>query len=129
MAQHRLTADEQGKTHLEPLDLLAWPFENGPGEFKGVGGAVIGDATRVMLMRFESGAHPGFHRAMPSLAVLLQGALVVSDSSGGEVRLSPGDAIRVEPMTRGSWRLGNPGGERALLAIVPMPPPRSSEAG
>src|SRR5688572_19492350 len=96
MAAYRLTADERGRTHLAPLDLFEWPFENGPGEFKGVGGAVIGDARRVMLMRFEPGSRPGLHRAVPALAVLLSGELVVNDSSGGEVVLAPGDAIRVE---------------------------------
>ena len=122
MAQHRLVADEDGRTRLEPLDLIGGGFENGPGEFKGVGGAVLGNASRVMLMRFDPGAHPGFHRAVPSFAVLLEGTLVVSDSTGGEVLLRPGDAIRVEAITRGSWRLGNPEAERALLALVPMPP-------
>ena len=40
MAAYRLTADEHGHTRLEPMDLFNWPFENGPGEFKGVGGAI-----------------------------------------------------------------------------------------
>lgn len=128
MAQYRIFRGDDGKSTLEPLDLLASPFENGPGEFKGVGGMVLGDATRVMLMRFESGAHPGFHRAIPSFVVLLEGALVVSPASGDEVLLQPGDAIRVEAMERGTWRLRNPGVVDALLALVPMPPPPSAEA-
>jgi len=122
MAAYRLRADEQGRTHLEPLDLFAWPFENGPGDFKGVGGAVMGDASRVMLMRFESGAHPGLHRAVPCFGVLVEGELVVQDSSGGEVVLHPGDAIRVETTGRGGWRLGNRGEGYALLALSQMPP-------
>jgi len=125
MASYRLTADEAGKTHLEPADLFAWPFENGPGDFKGVGGAVMGDASRVMLMRFESGSRPGFHRAVPSFAVLLSGELVINDSTGGEVVLQPGDSIRVETTGRGGrggWRLGNRQQEFALLALVQMPP-------
>lgn len=121
MAGYRLRADESGKTHIAPFDLFGWPFENGPGEFKGVGGAVIGDARRVMLMRFESGAYPGFHRAVPSFAILLAGELVVNDSSGGEVVLLPGDAMRVETTGRGGWRLGNRQTEMALLALVQMP--------
>ena len=121
MAGYRLTADEQGKTHLAPFDLFEWPFENGPGDFKGVGGAVMGDARRIMLMRFESGSRPGFHRAVPSFAVLLSGELVVNDSSGGEVVLQPGDSIRVETTGRGGWRLGNRGEDDALLALVQMP--------
>lgn len=124
MAAYRMTADEAGRTRLEPTDLLAWPFENGPGDFKGVGGAVMGDASRVMLMRFEVGARPGFHRAVPSFAVLLQGELMVWDSTGGEVRLQPGDAVRVETTGRGGWRLGNPGETDALLALAQMPPRR-----
>ena len=85
-------------------------------------------ASRVMLMRFESGAHPGFHRAIPAFAVLLEGSLVVSPGEGDEVLLQPGDAVRVEPMERGTWRLGNPGLTDALFAVIPMPPPPSSEA-
>ena len=127
MAGYRLTADEQGKTHLAPWDLLDWPFENGPGDFKGVGGAVVGDARRVMLMRFESGSRPGFHGAVPSFAVLLSGELVVNDSSGGEAVLAPGDVVRVETTGRGGWRLGNRQEEFALLALVQMPLAPSGE--
>ena len=126
MAQYRLFRGDTGKSALEPLDLLASPFENGPGEFKGVGGVVLGNASRVMLMRFESGSHPGFHRAIPAFAVLLEGALVVTAGDGAEVTLAPGDAIRVEPMERGTWRLGNPGLTDALFAVVPMPPVSSA---
>lgn len=122
MAQYRLFAGEQGRSILEPVQLLASPFENGPGEFKGVGGVVLGNASRVMLMRFESGAHPGFHRASPAFAVLLEGSLVVTPREGDEVLLAPGDVVRVEPMERGSWRLGNPGATDALFAVIPMPP-------
>lgn len=126
MAQYRLSRGDTGKSVLQPLDLLASPFEIGPGEFKGVGGVVLGNASRVMLMRFESGSHPGFHRAIPAFAVLLQGALVVTAGDGSEVTLAPGDAIRVEPMERGTWRLGNPGLTDALFAVVPMPPASST---
>jgi len=126
MAQYRLFRGDNGKSTLEPLALLASPFENGPGEFKGVGGVVLGNASRVMLMRFESGSHPGFHRAIPAFAVLLEGVLVVTAGAGDEVTLAPGDAIRVEPMERGTWRLGNPGVTDALFAVVPMPPPPSA---
>ena len=96
MTAYLLRADDEGQTHLEPYDLFAWPFENGPGEFKGVGGAILGDASRVMLMRFERGAHPGFHRAVPSFGVVVAGEVVVSDSRGTSVALGVGDAIRVE---------------------------------
>ena len=80
-----------------------------------------------MMMRFEVGARPEFHRAVPSFAVLLAGVLVVSATSGDEVELHPGDAVRVETTGRGGWRLGNRGDDEALLALAQMPP--SSEAG
>ena len=128
MTAYRLTADEHGKTHLEPYDLFDWPFENGPGDFKGVGGAVMGDASRVMLMRFEVGARPGFHRAVPSFGVVVSGAIVVSDSAGQSVTLEVGDAIRVETTGRGGWRLGNRGDAMALLALVQMPPKQAPSA-
>lgn len=126
MTAWRLYADQGGETRIERLDLLGWPFESGPGEFKGVGGAVMGDATRVMLMRFETGSRPPLHRALPAFAVLLEGELVVNDSSDGEVVLQPGDAVRVEPGVDsahpGRWRLGNRAEGYALLALVQMPP-------
>ncbi len=126
MAQYRLHRGDHDRSVLEPLPLLDSPFENGPGAFKGVGGVVLGNASRVMLMRFEPGAHPGFHRAVPAFAVLLEGALAVSPADGPEVLLQPGDAIRVEPMERGTWRLGNPGAVDSLLAVIPMPPPAAA---
>ena len=129
MAAYRLTADADGKTHLEAWDLFAWPFENGPGEFKGVGGAVLGDASRVMLMRFERGARPGFHRAVPSFAVVVAGEIVVTDSAGVDAVLRVGDAIRVETTGRGGWRLGNRGEGEALLALVQMPPASAEAPG
>jgi quercetin dioxygenase-like cupin family protein len=125
---YRLYADDDGRTHLEPLDLLDRPWENGPGDFKGVGGSVLGDASRVMFMRFERGARPPLHRAVPSLAVLLQGELVLNASDGAEVVLAPGDAVRVETTGQGGWRLGNRGDEFALLALVQMPPRRGADA-
>lgn len=126
MAGYRMTADERGQTHLEPMDLFAWPFENGPGEFKGVGGAAMGNASRVMLMRFETGARPGFHRAVPGFLVVLSGELVVWDSTGTEVALAPGDALRCETTGRGGWRLGNRVEQNTLVALVQMPPKKSS---
>jgi len=122
MAGYRMTADERGQTHLEPMDLFAWPFENGPGEFKGVGGAAMGDASRVMLMRFETGARPGFHRAVPGLLIVLSGELVVWDSAGTEVALGVGDTLRCETTGRGRWRLGNRLDSNTLVALVQMPP-------
>lgn len=125
---YRLFADDSGVTHLEPLELLDRPWENGPGEFKGVGGSVLGDASRVMLMRFETGARPGLHRAVPSFAVCLEGEIVVSASDGTDVALGPGDAVRVETTGRGGWQLGNKLDQPSLLAVVQMPPPTTSPA-
>jgi hypothetical protein len=122
ISAYRLFADDAGVTHLEPLALLDRPWENGPGEFKGVGGSVLGDASRVMLMRFETGARPGLHRAVPSFAVCLEGEIVVSASDGTNVALRPGDAVRVETTGRGGWQLGNKLDEPSLLAVVQMPP-------
>lgn len=126
MAGYRMTADERGQTHLEPMDLAAWPFENGPGEFKGVGGAMMGEASRLMLMRFETGARPGFHRAVPGFLIVLTGELVVWDSSGTEVALLPGDALRCETTGRGGWRLGNRVPQDTLVALVQMPPKKGT---
>ncbi len=126
IAAYRLYADDSGTTHLEPLELLDRPWENGPGEFKGVGGSVLGDASRVMLMRFEAGARPGLHRAVPSFAVCLEGEIVVTASDGTNVALGPGDAVRVETTGRGGWQLGNKLDEPSLLAVVQMPPQAAS---
>jgi len=120
VAAFRFYADEGGVTHLDKLDLFDRSWENGPGDFKGVGGSVLGDASRVMLMRFERGARPPLHRAVPCLAVLLTGVLVMSSSDGTNVELVPGDAVRVETTGVGGWRLGNRGESEALLAVVQM---------
>jgi hypothetical protein len=128
MAVFRLYADEAGVTHVEPLDLFDRPWENGPGEFKGVGGSVLGDASRVMLMRFERGARSPLHRAVQCFAVLLSGALVVSASDGTNVELGPGDAVRVETPGRGRWQLGSRAKGEALLAVVQMPAGAAREA-
>jgi quercetin dioxygenase-like cupin family protein len=76
-----------------------------------------------MLMRFETGARPGLHRAVPSLAVVLQGEIIVTASDGASVALIPGDAVRVETTGRGGWQLGNRADTPSLLAIVQIPPP------
>jgi len=122
MPAYRLYADDSGTTHLEPLDLGDRGWENGPGEFKGVGGSVLGDASRVMLMRFETGARPGLHRAVPSFAICLEGEIVVTASDGTNVALGPGDAVRVETTGRGGWQLGNRTDAPSMLAVVQMPP-------
>lgn len=91
-----------------------------------MGGSVLGDASRVMLMRFEKGARPGLHRAVPSLAVVLEGEIVITASDGANVALEPGDAVRVETTGRGGWQLGNRLDTPSLLAVVQMPPAAAS---
>lgn len=122
MPVYRLFASEDGATHIEPMEASAFSFEHGPGEFKGVGGMVLGDASRVLLMRFEAGIEPSLHRANPGFAVLLEGELNVAVSDGTEVALRPGDAIRIESTGRGGWAPRNPGDEPALMTIAQMPP-------
>ena len=126
MPIYRLYADEQGATHLEPLRAEELAFESGPGEFKGIGGSVLGRASRLMLMRFEPGAGAALHRVNPGFAVLLEGVLTVATSDGGEVALRPGDAVRIESAGagrggQGGWAPANPGPGVALLALTQMP--------
>jgi hypothetical protein len=125
---YRVWADDaEGHTHLEAWSADALAFENGPGVFKGVGGTVLGNATRVMLIRFEPGIEPPLHRANPGFATLIEGELVVRVSDGTEVALAPGDALRIESLGVGrggigGWSPANPSKERtALLALVQMP--------
>ena len=121
MPLFRLFASDDGATHIEPLAASQFSFEHGPGDFKGLGGMVLGDATRVLLMRFEAGVQPSLHRANPGLAVLLEGELTVAASGSSEVALRPGDAIRAESTGRRGWAPRNPGESLALTAISQMP--------
>ena len=126
MPIYRLYADERGATHLEPLSTDGLAFESGPGEFKGIGGSVLGRASRLMLMRFEPGAGAALHRVNPGFAVLLEGVLTVAASDGGQVELRPGDAVRIESADmsadgQGGWAPANPGPGVALLALTQMP--------
>ena len=122
MTAFRLTEEPTGLSELEPLDWDLRGWENGPGEFKGVGGSVLGSASRLMLMRLEPGARPPQHRITPCLAVLLEGELTVSGSGGAPADLRPGDSVLVETGPLGRWELGNPGADTALLAIIQMSP-------
>jgi hypothetical protein len=121
MPLYRLFASDDGATHIEPREASQFSFENGPGEFKGLGGMVLGDASRVLLLRFEAGITPSLHRANPGLAVLLEGELTVAVSDGTEVAMLPGDAILVESTGRGGWAPRNPGPKLALMTIAQMP--------
>ncbi len=121
MTVYRLFAGGDGATHIELLDVARLAFEGGPAGFKGIGGAVLGTASRVLLMRFEPGAGAPLHRANPGLVVLLEGELVVAVSDGAEAHLRPGDAVRVESTEEGGWAPSNPGPAPALLALTQMP--------
>jgi len=124
---YRLYLGPDRHTHLEPLAVADLPFEHGPGPLKGVGGTVLGPAAWVSLMRFSPGARSDLHRVNGGLAVLLEGALVVTVSDGTAVRLHPGDAVRIEEVGsgrgEGGWAPANPGAEAAVLALVQMPRP------
>lgn len=122
MPLYRLFASDDGATHIEPLAASQFSFENGPGDFKGLGGMVLGDATRVLMMRFEPGIALAPHRANPGLAVLLEGELTVAVSDGTEIAMSPGDAILVESTGKGGWAPRNAGPALALMTIAQMPP-------
>jgi hypothetical protein len=127
MPIYRLWADSEGHTHLESFAAAEMPFEAGPGGFKGIGGTVLGDASRVMLVRLEPGATTQLHRVNPGLAVVLEGAATVGVSDGTEVALAPGDAVRIESAGLGrdgvgGWSLANlHPTDHALLALVLMP--------
>lgn len=127
MPIYRVYTSEDGHTHLE-----AWPaehvaFENGPGPFKGLGGAVLGDAKRVALLRIAPGLKPPLHRTNSGFAVVLEGQVLLGVSDGAEVLLHPGDAVRLEALGVGrggvgGWSPANPSQDApALLALVHMP--------
>ncbi len=127
MPMYRVYTTEDGHTHLE-----AWPaerlsFEAGPGPFKGLGGAVLGDARRIALLRIAPGSQPPLHRANSGMAIVLEGDVLLGVSDGTEVLLHPGDAVRIESLGVGrggvgGWSPANPSeGTPALLALVHMP--------
>jgi hypothetical protein len=129
MPVYRVYTSDDGHTHLEAWPAEAVAFEAGPGPFKGLGGAVLGDAKRVALLRIAPGLEPPLHRTNSGLAIVLEGEVLVRVSAGAEVLLRPGDAVRLESLGVGrggvgGWSPVNPSKERAaLLALVHMPAP------
>lgn len=126
MPMYRLWADSEGHTHIEAWPVTELAFESGPGIFKGIGGTILGAATRVALMRFEAGIKPPLHRVNGGLAVLMEGRLTVAVSDGDEVALAAGDAIRIESAGIGrggigGWQPVNPGPGLTFVALVQMP--------
>jgi hypothetical protein len=129
MPIYRVHTSEDGHTHLEAWPAEAMAYENGPGPFKGLGGAVLGDAKRVALLRIAPGLNPPLHRTNSGLAIVLEGEVLLKVSNGTEVLLHPGDAVRLESLGVGrggvgGWSPSNPSAEApALLALVHMPAP------
>ncbi len=126
MPMYRLWADSTGHTHIEAWPATELAFESGPGIFKGIGGTILGAATRVALMRFEAGIKPPLHRVNGGLAVVMEGRLVVGVSDGDEVLLQPGDAVRIESAGIGrggvgGWQPVNPGPDLTFVALIQMP--------
>jgi hypothetical protein len=127
MPIYRIYTSDDGHTHLEAWPAEAVAFEAGPGPFKGLGGAVLGDAKRVALLRIDPGLEPPLHRTNSGLAILLEGEVLLRVSDGAEVLLHAGDAVRLESLGVGrggvgGWSPTNPSKERrALLALVHMP--------
>lgn len=127
MPIYRVYTSEDGHTHLEAWPAEAVAFEAGPGPFKGLGGAVLGDAKRVALLRIAPGLHPPLHRTNSGLAIVLEGEVLLRVSDGTEVLLYAGDAVRLESLGVGrggigGWSPANPSSETAaLLALVHMP--------
>ena len=134
MPMYRLWAGPDGHTHIEAWPATDLAFESGPGIFKGIGGTILGAATRVALMRFEAGIKPPLHRVNGGLAVLMEGRLTVAVSDGDEVALEAGDAIRIESAGIGrggvgGWQPVNPGPGLAFVALVQMPSRTGDDVG
>lgn len=132
MPMYRLWADSAGHTHIEGWPATDLAFESGPGIFKGIGGTILGAATRVALMRFEAGIKPPLHRVNGGLAVVMEGRLVVGVSDGDEVALEAGDAIRIESTGIGrggigGWQPVNPGPGLTFVVLVQMPSKTANE--
>ena len=54
MSAYILIEDEQGETRIESYSIKDLPFEIGPGAFKGLGGTILGAASRFMMLRVVS---------------------------------------------------------------------------
>ncbi len=116
-----LKENTEGDTDISSYQLEELPFEIGPGHFKGLGGTVIGEATRLMILRVETGAELPLHRATPGFAVILSGSVKVGGSQGDSVEMRTGDVVRLETRARGPWRLSNSSDNEAFIALTVMP--------
>ena len=122
MSAYILIEDEEGETRIDSYPIRELPFEIGPGAFKGLGGTILGDASRFMMLRLEQEINLPLHRAAPGVAINLLGKVTISGSEGAAVTLSPGDLLKIETRVRGAWTLTNDNDEEAYLALIPMPP-------
>jgi quercetin dioxygenase-like cupin family protein len=120
MAHYIYIENDQGDHQITLSNLSEQSWENGPGAFKGIGGTVIGDATRLMLMKFESKSETPFHRVVSGISIILQGVLTVRHSKSEDLLLHPGDSIAVSFSIDSKWKLINGGTTEVLLALVKM---------
>ncbi len=105
--------NEEGETWIDSYSIKDLPFEIGPGAFKGLGGTILGSASRLMMLPL--------HRAAPGVAINLLGKVTVSGSQGSAVTLNPGDLLKIETKIRGAWAIVNNHKEEAYLALIVMP--------
>ena len=122
MSAYILTENEEGETRIDSYLIKDLPFEIGPGAFKGLGGTILGNASRLMMLRIEQEMDLPLHRAAPGVAINLLGKVTISGSQGPSVTLNPGDLLKIETKIRGAWALVNNNKEEAYLALISMPP-------
>lgn len=122
MSAYILIENEEGETWIDSYSIRDLPFEIGPGAFKGLGGTILGAASRLMMLRVEKEIDLPLHRAAPGVAINLLGKVTVRGSTGSAVTLNPGDLLKIETKIRGAWAITNSNAEEAYLALIPMPP-------
>ena len=122
MSAYILIENEEGETWIDSYSISDLPFEIGPGAFKGLGGTILGTASRLMMLRVEKEIDLPLHRAAPGVAINLLGKVTVRGSTGSAVTLNPGDLLKIETKIRGTWAIANSNTEEAYLALIPMPP-------
>ncbi|HIE84236.1 MAG TPA: hypothetical protein EYQ00_10505 [Dehalococcoidia bacterium] len=121
MSAYILMENEEGETWIDSYSIKDLPFEIGPGAFKGLGGTILGSASRLMMLRIEQEIELALHRAAPGVAINLLGKVTVSGSQGSAVTLNPGDLLKIETKIRGAWAIVNNHKEEAYLALIVMP--------
>ena len=122
MSAYILIENEEGETWIDSYSIKDLPFEIGPGAFKGLGGTILGNASRLMMLRIEREMDLPLHRAAPGVAISLQGKVTISGSQSSAITLNPGDLLKIETKIRGAWTIVNSNKEEAYLALISMPP-------